>query len=115
MLVIAPALPRLTARPARTTLLILSETSMNDRDAAFVRNSAKGERDTVTGVSLARINTTIGQVPRTTPSPRGGHSGCRRDCRKLWGQAAIAIGGYGSLVGWNFSPKSEPRVPFYTA
>jgi hypothetical protein len=33
------------------------------------------------------------------------------DCRKFWGQAAIAIGGYRSLSGRNFCPKSEPRVP----
>jgi hypothetical protein len=60
MLMIAPALPHLTARPVRTTLLILSETSMNDRDAAFVRNVAKGERDMVAGVFLARISTAPG-------------------------------------------------------
>src|ERR1700735_2677747 len=60
MLMIAPALPHLTARPVRTTLLILSETSMNDRDAAFVRNVAKGERDMVAGVFLARISTATG-------------------------------------------------------
>jgi hypothetical protein len=42
MLMIAPALPHLTGRQVRTTLLILSETSMNDRDAAFVRNAANG-------------------------------------------------------------------------
>jgi hypothetical protein len=35
----------------------------------------------------------------------------QRDCRKFWGQAAIAIGGYGLLAGWNFCPKPEPRVP----
>ena len=35
-----------------------------------------------------------------------------RDCRKIGGQAAIvAIGGYGSLAGWNFCPKAEPSVP----
>ena len=28
-----------------------------------------------------------------------------------WGQAAIAIGGDGSLAGWNFCPKPEPSVP----
>jgi integrase/recombinase XerD len=33
------------------------------------------------------------------------------DCRKFWGQAAAAIGGQGSLAGWNRCPKSEPRVP----
>jgi transposase len=33
------------------------------------------------------------------------------DYRKFWGQAAIAIGRYGSLAGWNFCPKPEPRVP----
>ena len=34
------------------------------------------------------------------------------DCRKIGGQAAIvAIGGYGSLAGWNFCPKAEPSVP----
>jgi hypothetical protein len=33
------------------------------------------------------------------------------DCRKIGGQAAIAIGGGGSLAGWNFSPKPEPSVP----
>jgi hypothetical protein len=35
----------------------------------------------------------------------------RGDCRKFWGQAAIAIGRYGLLAGWNFCPKPEPRVP----
>jgi hypothetical protein len=34
-----------------------------------------------------------------------------RDCRKIGGQAAIAIGGDGSLAGWNFCPKPEPSVP----
>ncbi len=34
-----------------------------------------------------------------------------RDCRKIGGQAAIAIGGHGSLAGWNFCPKPEPSVP----
>jgi hypothetical protein len=38
-------------------------------------------------------------------------SGTAWDYRKFWGQAAIAIGGYGSLAGWNFCPKPEPRVP----
>jgi hypothetical protein len=33
------------------------------------------------------------------------------DCRKIGGQAAIAIGGDGSLAGWNFCPKPEPSVP----
>jgi len=33
------------------------------------------------------------------------------DRRKIGGQAAIAIGGYGSLAGWNFCPKPEPSVP----
>jgi hypothetical protein len=33
------------------------------------------------------------------------------DCRKFWGQAAIAIGRYGSLEVQNFCPKPEPRVP----
>ncbi len=33
------------------------------------------------------------------------------DCRKIGGQAAIAIFGYGSLAGWNFCPKPEPSVP----
>ena len=37
--------------------------------------------------------------------------GDRRDCRKIGGQAAIAIGGDGSLAGWNFCPKPEPSVP----
>jgi hypothetical protein len=37
--------------------------------------------------------------------------GRRRDCRKIGGQAAIAVGGYGSLAGWNFCPKPEPSVP----
>ena len=39
--------------------------------------------------------------------------GCsgERDCRKFGGQAAIAIGGDGSLAGWNFCPKPEPSVP----
>ncbi len=37
---------------------------------------------------------------------------CRAgDRRKIGGQAAIAIGGYGSLAGWNFCPKPEPSVP----
>ena len=36
---------------------------------------------------------------------------CDRDCRRIGGQAAIAIGGYGSLAGWNFCPKPEPSVP----
>jgi hypothetical protein len=36
---------------------------------------------------------------------------CARDCRKFWGQAAIAIGRYGSLAGRNFCPKPEPSVP----
>ena len=35
----------------------------------------------------------------------------RRDCRKIGGQAAIAIGGHGSLAGWNFCPKPELSVP----
>ena len=34
-----------------------------------------------------------------------------RDCRKIGGQAAIAIGGQGSLAGWNLCPKPEPSVP----
>jgi hypothetical protein len=34
-----------------------------------------------------------------------------RDCRKVWGQAAIAIRRDGPLIGRNFCPKSEPRVP----
>ncbi len=34
-----------------------------------------------------------------------------RNCRKIGGQAAIAIGEYGSLAGWNFCPKPEPSVP----
>ncbi len=34
-----------------------------------------------------------------------------RDRRKIGGQAAIAIGAYGSLAGWNFCPKPEPSVP----
>jgi hypothetical protein len=29
-----------------------------------------------------------------------------RHCRKFWGQAAIAIVGYGSSAGWNFCPKT---------
>ncbi len=33
------------------------------------------------------------------------------DCRKFGGQAAIAIGGHGSLAGWNRCPKPEPSVP----
>jgi transposase-like protein len=33
-----------------------------------------------------------------------------RDCRKFWGQAAIAIGGYGALAFRNFCPKPEPSV-----
>jgi hypothetical protein len=33
------------------------------------------------------------------------------DCGKIGGQAAIAIGRYGSLAGWNFCPKPEPSVP----
>ena len=33
------------------------------------------------------------------------------DCRRIGGQAAIAIGGYGSLAGWNFCPKPELSVP----
>lgn len=33
-----------------------------------------------------------------------------RDCRKIGGQAAIAIGEQGSLAGWNFCPKPEPSV-----
>ena len=33
------------------------------------------------------------------------------DCRKVGGQAAIAVGGYGSLAGWNLRPKPEPSVP----
>ncbi len=37
--------------------------------------------------------------------------GRRGDCRKIGGQAAIAIGGHGSLAGWNFCPKPEPSVP----
>jgi len=38
---------------------------------------------------------------------------CQRqgDCRKIGGQAAVAIGGQGSLAGWNFCPKPEPSVP----
>src|SRR5882757_11243619 len=35
----------------------------------------------------------------------------KRDCRKVGGRAATAIGGYGSLAGQNFCPKPEPRVP----
>jgi uncharacterized membrane protein YccC len=35
----------------------------------------------------------------------------RGDCRKFWGQAAIGLGGHGSLAGQNFCPKAEPRVP----
>ena len=31
-------------------------------------------------------------------------------CRKIWGQAAIAIGGDGSLAGWNFCPKSTASM-----
>jgi predicted transcriptional regulator len=34
-----------------------------------------------------------------------------RDCRKVWGHAAIAIGRDGSLADRNLCPKSEPRVP----
>jgi SRSO17 transposase len=34
-----------------------------------------------------------------------------RDRRKIGGQAAMAIGGHGSLAGWNFCPKPEPSVP----
>jgi hypothetical protein len=34
-----------------------------------------------------------------------------RDCHKFWGHAATATGGCGSLAGWNFCPKSEPRLP----
>jgi hypothetical protein len=34
-----------------------------------------------------------------------------RDRREIGGQAAIAIGGYGSLAGWNFCPMPEPSVP----
>jgi hypothetical protein len=37
--------------------------------------------------------------------------GLRRDCLSIGGQAAIAIGGDGSLAGWNFCPKPEPSVP----
>jgi len=33
------------------------------------------------------------------------------DRRKIGGQAAIAIGGHGSLAGWNFCPKPDPSVP----
>jgi site-specific recombinase XerD len=34
-----------------------------------------------------------------------------RDCRRIGGQAAIAIGEDRSLAGWNFCPKPEPSVP----
>jgi len=33
------------------------------------------------------------------------------DWCKTGGQAATAVGGHGSLVGWNFCPNSEPSVP----
>jgi hypothetical protein len=33
------------------------------------------------------------------------------DCRETGGQAAIAVKGDVSLAGWNFCPKSKPRVP----
>ncbi len=33
------------------------------------------------------------------------------DRRKIGGQAAIAIGGHGSLAGWNRCPKPDPSVP----
>ncbi len=33
------------------------------------------------------------------------------DCRKIGGQAAVAMVGHGSLAGWNFCPKPEPSVP----
>jgi hypothetical protein len=35
----------------------------------------------------------------------------RRDCLRSGGQAAIAGGGYVSLVGWNLCPNPEPSVP----
>src|ERR1700733_11694145 len=42
-------------------------------------------------------------------------SGCRVvskwDRRKFWGQAAIAVGGHGSLVGRNLCPQPKPRSP----
>jgi len=38
-------------------------------------------------------------------------TGWYRDRREIGGQTAIAIGGYGSLAGWNFCSKPEPSVP----
>ena len=42
--------------------------------------------------------------PRRQIAPR------HRDCRKIGGQAAIAISGRGSLAAWNFCPNAEPSV-----
>ena len=36
---------------------------------------------------------------------------CEGGCRKIGGQAAIAIGGYGLLAGWDRCLKPEQSVP----
>ncbi len=35
----------------------------------------------------------------------------RGDCRKIGGQVAIAMSGYGSLAGSNLCPEPEPSMP----
>ncbi len=50
-------------------------------------------------------------VGRIRVATKGSVVRCIRDRRKIGGQAAIAIGGYGSLAGWNFCPKPDPSVP----
>ena len=60
-------------------------------------------------VSVSYVSKVLGR--RLTGEVSARPQRCRRDRREIGGQAAIAIGGHGSLAGWNFCPKPEPSVP----
>src|SRR5208283_3585035 len=55
----------------------------------------------------SRTSVTVENIPGTEDISVGGSDAW--DCRNFWGHAAIGIGGYGSLAGWNFCPKPDPR------
>jgi len=63
----------------------------------------------VMGLSEAQLAQAHGDA--VTKLPAGLARPAHWDCRKIWGQAAMAIGGNGSFAGRNFCPKPEPRVP----
>ena len=60
---------------------------------------------------LGLVVTSLTKVPIWKACRFNGLHFTQWDRREIGGQAAIVIGGHGSLAGWNFCPKPEPSVP----